>query len=436
MPCIAALLSYCALLFVLLFLLTHPKLRAGHAARFGFYRRPLPPKRHRRIWMHGASAGDVLALLPTARALKWRQPQLEVIASTITNSGHAMACANLDLFGAVIYAPLDLPGAVNRALDAIAPDVLLLEYTELWPNLIHAARRRGVALVLHNGRFSAARLQRYRWLFAAVGNLLRPFCLILVRDDAEAERAFFLGAPPQVVHVTGNTKFDNLGDGPPAATVKALREATGLRPKDLVWVAGSTHEGEEELLLGVFMALRQTYPSLRLVLAPRYTERCPRLRSLCARRGLETRLRSAGPRDRTLRPSTGPDDGPAVWILDTIGELGACYALASLVFVGGSFSARGGQNILEPAACGKPVLFGPNMENFADSVQVLLGRGGLQVNSARQLHRVISALLNCPAHLQELGQTAQSQVRAVRGAAARNAALIEKQLLSPAEPSG
>jgi 3-deoxy-D-manno-octulosonic-acid transferase len=414
MPLVAALLSYLAFCLGLPFWLLHPKLRAGHAARLGIYRRALPPKRQQRLWVHGASAGDVLALLPTVRALRLLRPNVEVVASTITNSGHAMAIKHLSLFAAVVYAPYDLPGAVRRALRALQPDVLILEYTELWPNLIHAAAAQGVPLVLHNGRFSLARLHRYRWLFALVGNLLRPLHCLLLRDAQEAERALLLGARPEQLAITGNTKFDSVSQAPNAAKVENLRRwVASNHAQELLWVAGSTHEGEEELLLDALLDLRREFTALKLLLAPRYTERCDKVVALCKKRQLRVSMR---------QPVSADVRGIAdVLVLNTIGELGACYPLASLVFVGGSFVPRGGQNILEPAASGKPVLFGPHMENFADSVQVLLGRGGIQVASGPQLVRVMRDLLRRSVYRTELGSTAKAQVRAISGAAARNA---------------
>ena len=410
MPLLLMLVSYIAFALALPFLLAHPKLRQGIAARFGFYGdtfRNLGDGP--RIWVHGASAGDILALLPTVRELKRCHPSIEVIATTITNSGHTMAMRHNGLFAAVTYFPYDLPGTVRRALRRIDPHVLVLEYTELWPNLIHAAAGRQVPVVLHNGRLAAARVRQYRRLFALTGNLLTPLTLLLMRDDAEAERALALGAPADRVHVTGNTKFDNLAELPRAEKVAELRAAAGFPADAPIWVAGSTHEGEEEKLLDVFATLRQSTPALRLILAPRYAERGDKLLSLALRRGYTARLRShAGP----------PAD---VLILDTIGELAACYTLATLVFVGGSFVARGGQNILEPAACGKPVIFGPHMQNFADSVQVLLGRGGIQVATPEQLQRVMRDLLQHDSYRHELGDIAKHQVGTIRGAALRNA---------------
>jgi 3-deoxy-D-manno-octulosonic-acid transferase len=276
--------------------------------------------------------------------------------------------------------------------------------------------------VLTNGRIGPDNVRRYRLLFALAGNLLARFDLLLMRAEEEAERALALGAPRAAVRVTGNTKFDALSVSVPAVADERLRAALGLGGEPL-WVCGSTHEGEEGRLLEVYQRLLPDWPRLRLLLAPRYTERAGKVLQLAQEKGLRARLHSAG-------------GGPAqVVVLDTVGELVNAYTLAAVVFVGGSFTKRGGQNILEPAACGKPVLFGPHMENFRDSVQVLLGRGGLQVNTARALEQLLRELLARPDELAKLGAMAREATAAVRGASRRDAELIAG-LLPPVAPVG
>ena len=414
MRIVTTVLSYALFALAVPFLLGRAKLRRGFKERLGLHPRGWPglPPDAPRVIFHGASAGDILALLPTVKALRQLRPEARLIATTITNSGHAIIQKHADAFDAATYLPYDLPVAVRRCLGAIKPDLLVLEYTELWPNLIHCAKTQGVSIVLHNGRLNGARLRRYRWLFRLAGNLLNAMSLLLMRDEGEADRALALGADAARVCVAGNTKFDRLGQPPSAESIATLRAISGYTMGTLVWVAGSTHEGEEELLLETFAQLRRDFPTLKLILAPRYTERSDRLLSMAVKRGFSARLRS----------KSGPS--PEVLVLDTIGELTTCYAIATLVFVGGSFIKRGGQNILEPAACGKPVLFGPNMHNFTDAVQVLLGRGGIQVASSQQLERVIRDLLSRPDHLRELGAMARAQLGANRGAALRNAKSI------------
>ncbi len=403
--------SYALFLLGLPVLLTHPKLRDGIGQRLGFFGRGLAaPDGSPRVWLHGASAGDLQSLQPMMRELKARRPGCAIIVSTMTNSGLAMARTKLVEADLVVYAPYDLPGATRRAVRALRPDLLVLEYTEIWPNMIHAAHAAGARIALTNGRFSPDKVGRYRSLFRLIGNPLRSIDCFLMRADEEAERALKLGAAPDRVWVTGNTKFDALVLGGGEGREVALAREMGLAGDGPVFMAGSTHEGEEPLVLAVYRRLLLRHPGLRLVIAPRYVERAGRILALAAEAGFPGRLRSAG--------AAG---GPAqVTVLDTIGELAVAYRLATLVFVGGSFVTRGGQNVLEPAAQGKPVLFGPHMENFKDSVQVLQGRGGIQVASPDQLHRVADDLLSRPDQVAELGAMARRAVTAIRGASARN----------------
>lgn len=420
MAYLRAALSYLAFVVALPVLIAHPKLRRGYRQRLGFYRaREIPALPGSRVWMHGASAGDVLALLPTVRALRQHRPDVQVTISTTTNSGRAMADRNRDAFAAVVYQPYDIPGSVHRALERMRPDVLVLEYTELWPQLIQAAARRGTRLVLHNGRFSNRRLYRYRWLFRLTGDLLNRFDALLMRDEVGAESARELGARPDSVVVSGNTKFDNLAPAVDEGKLGALSSAIAFPDDVLVLVAGSAHDAEMEPILEMFQRLRESH-ALRLLIAPRYVDRAPRIEQLCDRLNLSHRKRSSGP---------GADT--AVVILDTIGELATAYALGDVAFVGGSFTDRGGQNILEPAVHGRPVVFGPHMENFADSVTLLLGRGGVQATNWEQLERVLDDLLTRGEYRQELGTLARDMVARVSGAAERNATTIAELLANP-----
>lgn len=406
-----ALASYLLFLVGLPVLLTHPKLRHGLRQRLGLYpAAPAPAGGSPRIWLHGASAGDLLSLHPMMKELKARHPGCCLIVSTMTNSGQEMARRKLAEADVVVYAPYDLPGATARAVRALRPDLLVLEYTEIWPNLIRAASRAGVRIALTNGRFNPAKLGSYRALFRAIGNPLRAIDCFLMRSDDEAERVLALGAAPDRVFVTGNTKFDALVLDGAEGREAALRAEMGLAADRPVLMAGSTHEGEEEHVLAVYARLAERHPGLQLVVAPRYVERAGRIMAMAAEAGLDVRLRSGG----------AAAGSAAVTVLDTIGELAVAYRLATLVFVGGSFVTRGGQNVLEPAAQGKPVLFGPHMENFVDSVKVLQGRGGIQVGTPEQLFKVADELLSRPDQVAELGALARRAVSAIRGASARN----------------
>ncbi len=424
MHIIYQLVSYLVIGMLLPLWMLHPKLRQGLLRRLGFYGAVTAPGEiwpktrgtGPRILLHGASAGDLLALLPIILELRQRAPEVTLIVSTMTNSGYAIAKDRLQaLVDGVTLVPYDLPGATHRAMAVLAPDLLVLEYTELWPNLIHAAKARGTKVALTNGRLCEGNMRRYRWMGYVFGNTLLQLDLLLMREEVEAERALTLGAPPSRICVTGNTKFDNLVKNPPGDS-DGLAVALGHQGE--TWfVAGSTHEGEERAIIEAFKGMREVRADLRLLIAPRYTERCPKVVALAKQAGLEAGLRS------TVAARTAE-----VVVMDSMGELALAYSLATLVFVGGSFVQRGGQNILEPAGQGRAVLFGPNMRNFRDSVEVLLGRGGIQVANPEQLEKMGRELLARPEEIEHLGSMARAAVQKVRGASARNAEALLKLL--------
>src|SRR4029453_17239357 len=256
------LLSTIAFILVSPVLLLARKTRRGLLERFGFYRsEAVPQGGWPRVWLHGASAGDLQALSPMIARFRERFPDARIFLTTMTDTGRAMAEQRLSAqVDGVLYAPWDLPGATRRAMRALRPDLLVLEYAEIWPNLIHAARAAGSRVVLTNGRFSPERLRGYRTLFAVFGNPLTELDLLLMREDDEAERALSLGAPLDRVWVTGNTKFDGLAVPEPSPEDEALRTALGLPQDAPVLMGGSTHEGEEEILLSVWQRLREAHP--------------------------------------------------------------------------------------------------------------------------------------------------------------------------------
>jgi 3-deoxy-D-manno-octulosonic-acid transferase len=334
----------------------------------------------------------------------------------MTNSGYEIAKSKIaEHVDGVTFIPYDFYGSTRRAIEAIQPNVLVLEYAEIWPNLIAAAHQFGAKIVLTNGRFSESLMTRYRWLYFLIGNPLKKFSLLLMRDENEGIRACGLGASENKVHVTGNTKFDNISQGPSSQLVESLRIDMAIDERP-VFVAGSTHEGEEEDILKAFVMMRTVSSQLRCIIVPRYVERSTRIASIAQQLKLKTIMKTAlGGKDRTVASNAD------VIVVDTIGELKAVYQLATFAFVGGSFITRGGQNILEPAGLGRPVLFGPHMENFRDSVEVLQGRGGIQVGNVEQLARVGQELLEQADERERLGMMAKASVAKVRGASSINA---------------
>ena len=387
-------------------LLLHPKLRDGFLFRCGRLPADWPGGRAAPVvWFHGASAGDLLALEPLMSRVAESLPAARLVVTTVTNSGYQVARRGLAGGPAYGYAPYDVTWAVDAFVRAIKPTLLVLEYSELWPALIHRVKRSGAAVVLVNGRFSEHNVWRYRLLYRLIGNPLRLLDRLCVRDEQEAARARSIGAEPERIVVTGNTKFDAVGTiTADAPAVETLRRELGLAADDTVWLAGSTHDRENDMVLEVFARLRHEFTGLRLVIAPRYLEQVSLIKSLAEQRGLGWSLRSR------------PGRRQPVIILDSVGELRLAYHLAAVVFVGGSLVRRGGHNILEPAACSKPVLFGPHMYNFRAALGALLGRGGIQVRDAGQLYNVLAELLRRPRELQKLGRLARQALRQSQGA--------------------
>lgn len=406
-------LGYVALPLLLPFLLLHPKLRGRLGERFGFY--AALPAGAPRLWVHAASAGDVKAVLPLLGALRRRVPAATIVLTVTTSTGRAMAEKTRVPADAVLYAPIDTVGAARRAVRRIRPDLLLLEYAELWPNLVLAARASGARVALTDGRVSPRGLARARlaaWLYRRV---LGAMDLFLMRSVGDAERIEALGAARERIAVTGNTKYD--APAPDAAEVDLLRGALGLsRARPLV-VLGNTHAGEEAAILPVYARLRQEFAGLACLVAPRYPDRCDEVAEQATRLGLRVARRTAGP--------VGEAD---VILLDTVGELAAAYGLGVAAFVGGSFTSRGGQNVLEPALHGVPVLYGPSTENFREEVALLSGSGGVEVGDMEELEGELRALLEDPAGRAAIGRRAAERAHGLRGASEENASRLARLL--------
>ncbi len=366
----------------------------------------------RSIWIHAVSVGEVLAARPLVPVLRERFPRHRLFLSTTTMTGNEVARKSVRGVDGLFYAPFDFPHPVRSALDVLNPSLLVLVETELWPNLIHEARRRGTRVALVNGRLSPRSFPRYR----RVKRLLRPVLsevdLFLMQGEVHAERARDLGAPPERVQVTGNLKYDAVEPGRLPERLARLIQG-GAEPRPL-WVAGSTVGGEEELVLAAFHRVRERVPRARLLVAPRHPERFASVAPLVEAAGFRCLRRSA------LDPLAWRDG--EVLLLDSLGELAQVYALASVVFVGGSLVPAGGHNILEPAVAGRAVVVGPHMENFQEIAEQFRGEGALvQVASPDELAREVSALLVDPERRRGLGERARALVSRNRGAVSRTA---------------
>ncbi len=365
------------------------------------------------VWIHAVSVGEVLAARPLVPALRQRLPRHRIFLSTTTMTGNAVAKKTVRGIDGLFYAPFDFPHPVRHALEVLNPSVLVLVETELWPNLIHEAHRRGTRIALVNGRISPRSFPRYQRVAGFARRVLSEIDLFLMQGEPHAERIRAMGAPADRVAVTGNLKFDAVEPARlPERVVRLLQGGTSATSRPL-WIAGSTVEGEEELVLTAFHRVRERVPQARLLVAPRHPERFAQVPLLVEAAGFRC-LRRSG-----LDPAAWQDG--EVMLLDTLGELSQLYALASVVFVGGSLVPSGGHNILEPAVAGKPVIVGPHMENFQEIAdQFRLEQAMVQVGSADELGEEVASLLLDHHRRLGLGERARQLVGRNRGAVDRS----------------
>jgi len=392
-----------------------PDHRRRWAERLGHFP-PLP--RIGCLWVHAVSVGETRAALPLIRALRTRYPELPLLVTTTTLTGSRQVREALGDQVQHVYAPYDLPGAVRRFLRRTRPKLAVIMETELWPNLLRRCAVEGIPVLIANARLSERSARGYARIRGLTAAMLRDVDLIAAQADADAERFRALGAPR--VQVIGNLKYDlTLPEDLPERG-RQLRRAL-LGEQRLVWIAASTHAGEEEQVLDAFARVRHRWPELLLLLVPRHPERFDGVAALCRARGFE--LVRRGER-RLCTPDT------AVFLGDSMGELLLFYAAADLAFVGGSLVPTGGHNVLEPALLGLPVAFGPHMFNFSEAGQRLLAADAAwQVADAAALAAAVDRLLADPRLRRTAGQKGRTVVERHRGALRalldRIAALLE-----------
>jgi 3-deoxy-D-manno-octulosonic-acid transferase len=364
------------------------------------------------IWIHAVSVGEVLTARPLITDLKRRYPNLRLFLSTTTMAGQQLARRNVRDVDAVFYFPFDFGFVVRRTLDLVRPRLFIMMETEIWPNLLRECRARGVKTAVVNGRLSARSYPRYKLIRPMMRRVLDHIDRFLVQSEESARRFIDLGADPARVVVTGSLKFDSLELSSTALQARArdrvLRyfRVPASRP---VIVAGSTMKGEESLVLRAFRRVRTTAPNTLLVLAPRHPERFGEAEQLARSEGWKVARRS----DLAVDAEPRVD----VVILDTIGELATVYQIATIVFVGGSLVATGGHNVLEPAVFGKPIVFGPHMNNFLEIADAFVSNGaGVQLTGEQELEETFLSLMGDPVRRARLGAAARALVEANRGA--------------------
>ncbi|MDB6103927.1 MAG: 3-deoxy-D-manno-octulosonic acid transferase [Gammaproteobacteria bacterium] len=392
---------------------------ANFQERFGFGER-LPPGS---VWIHAVSVGEVQAAAALVTTLRERYPAIPVVVTTLTPTGATRAKTLFKDLAQVRYIPFDLPGSVRRFFNRVQPRAAVIFETELWPNLYHQCGRRRIPLVLASARISSRSVSRYRRLGSLFRDALSRGVVVAAQGEGDADRFKSLGADPDRTHVTGNIKFDFSVPLDIGERGRRLREF--YAPTRPMWVAGSTHGGEEEILLEAHRIVRGTHPRALLVLVPRHPPRFDEVAFGLQRAGIRFVRRS-----QRLGEKAGAAAGfSEVLLVDTLGELLEFYAAADVAFVGGSLVPIGGHNLLEPAALGLPILTGPYTANSADIAKLLIARGAAEVvHDADELGGRVSMLLSDPDERDHIGALGRDSVDSNRGALGKLLGLIEPLL--------
>jgi len=357
------------------------------------------------VWIHAVSVGEARAAESLLRLIRLNWPTKSIVVSTVTPTGYAIVKSVLKEGEVAFYAPLDISWVVKKFLSCIKPTLLIILETELWPNLIRLAKKQKVRVAIANGRISDRSYRRYKKVKSLLYRTLRRVDLFCMQNKESAERISLLGAPVERVHITGNIKFDISSDLKRTPAFMRLKELT---KGCLLLIAGSTHENEEEILIGLYKSLRKDFASLRLLIAPRHLERIDHIQRIIRFHGLEA-----------VRLSRLEQFSSAqVALVDTIGDLSVLYELSAIAFIGGSLIKKGGHNPIEPAVFAKPILFGKFMYNFKEIRNIFLKeKAGLEVDGPSALEYDLRRLLASPSERKELGDRARGLLDKNRGAA-------------------
>ena len=376
------------------------------------------------LWLHAVSVGEVNLLAPLIARWESLYPDWECVISTTTLAGFALARKRYAP-RTVFYCPLDFTWSVRRAIRRIRPDMLVLAELELWPNLVSAAKQSGAKIAIINGRLGDKSLRGYQRIGFVTEKTLQQFDLIAAQNEEYAQRFRRLGARPSTVSVTGSIKFDGAITDRRNPATRRLAALAGIQESDCVFLAGSTQEPEESLAVAVFSRLAKAFPALRLILVPRHAERFEDVARMLEKSGLPWQRRSA-------LESEGVNPAARILLVDVIGELGAWWGTAAIAFVGGRLGKRGGQNMIEPAAYGVAVSFGPNTWNFRDVVSMLLAReAAVVVKNEEEMEAFVQRCLADDDVANELGEKARALVLEQLGATDRTVELLGRLVDSP-----
>jgi len=393
--------------------LIQKRFRKGLSQRMGFFQN-LPFDRP--IWIHAASVGEVLCSIPLLKKIKNEFPGLKIVLTTMTSTGNETAKTRLPEADEILFVPIDHPLIIRRTIEKVRPGLLLIAETELWPNLLRSCGRKDIPVVLFNGRISQKSFQRYLLLKFFFKQCLKYVSLFLMQTEEDRRRIIEIGGESQKTRTVGNLKFDQTFPSFTREAMGEMAKAIGFRGKEKVFIAGSTHSGEEEVLIVLYKELKKMHPHLVLILAPRHLERLEEVERILKKESLSWL------RKTSLSASAGRSDQerPEVILLDTMGELMSIYSLGTLVFVGGSLVPVGGHNPLEPLFFKKCVLLGPYMFNFQDISSRLIEAGGaVQVSGKEELSLQLKRLLFNDGAREEVGEKGYQFLRKHQGATQR-----------------
>ncbi len=375
-------------------------------------RLPAVPPKGGSIWIHALSVGEVLSAIPLVKAVGLEYPEKDIVFTVTTDQGKEIARKELQgKVRVLLTMPLDFWWSMARVVNFISPVLFVLVETDIWPGLIGYLKKRGTKSVVVNGRISPRTFRSYRRYRFFVRRMLNAVDSWMMQSDLDRDRLLQIGIGEEKVKTVGNIKFDRDWEPMGEEEYGNLLDALHLKSGNDIWVAGSTHRGEEDIVLDVFGRLRRFFPTLRLIIAPRRVERAEDINRLVVEKGFKSVLKAQLPMNGE------PYD---VLVLDTLGELERIYGVAKISFVGGSLTPIGGHNLLEPASFGRPVLFGPHTHNFVLMSQLLIeAGGGKRVRDGEDLFETMKALLNEPETSNRMGRNAREFVRTSRGALGR-----------------
>jgi len=374
-----------------------------------------------RVHVHAVSVGEVMAALPLIRELKSRHRDISLIVTTTTPAGNEVAKRQIREADCITYFPMDFPWAVNRFIKAVNPSIYISIETEIWPNFLHALKKKGVKNMIINGRISPSSYKGYSMIRPFIKHILRNIDLFCVQTAGDAERFKSLGAPGDSIIVTGNIKYDRVFKEVDEEFITRTRTLFGIRDDEKLIIGGSTHKGEEDIILDAYVECLKKNEKTKLIIAPRHIERTEEIERLISLRGLQPVKRTELGKKR-LHPVL-----PSVIILNTIGELATLYAIATVVIIGGSFIPHGGQNPLEPLFYRKPIIFGKYMFNFQEiSEEILKNGAGIQVEDAEGLSESLIRLLHDENRRIRMGEAGYRTIMNNKGALRRDIEAVER----------